>query len=500
MVQMVQFDLVVVGSGAGLMILEAAMNRGLKCAIVEKDKFGGTCLTKGCIPSKMLVYPADFIRETEQSFRFGVQASPPRIDWDTISRRMWEQINFHREIETNLKTIPELTVYQGTGSFTGSHTMRIQHNDHRPDEEIYGSYFVVAAGARSYVPPLEGLEETGYVTSETFFGEKFPPKPWNRLAILGGGAISAEFAHIFSAFGTKVTVIARGHQLLNKEEPEIRDFVKAAFQRQGIDVRTDSVIQSVSRDSEGKHITIQNRVTGSAATVACDEIFVASGVRSNADLLSAESAGIALDAPGWIITDSYLQTSQKHIWALGDINGKYQFRHKANYEAQILAENLFGGDEKKEARYDAVPWAVFTHPQVAHVGLTEQQCRDKGIRYAVAKNHYSEVVGGRAMGFTPTDEDNGFVKLIVGENKTILGVHIVGPQAAVLLQPFVYLMNAGHPCGKTLRLGAQAGTYVPINESMVIHPSLSELTAWALEKIDWEDGQPAVPAEELSTV
>jgi dihydrolipoamide dehydrogenase len=204
---------------------------------------------------------------------------------------------------------------------------------------------------------------------------------------------------------------------------------------------------------------------------------------------------VETDEYGWIMTNTYLETSRKHIWALGDINGKYQLRHKANYEAQILSRNLFSGEEKKEVRYDAVPWAIFTHPQVAHLGMTEQEVQNKGIPYQTAYNHFSEVVGGIAMGYRNKDEDNGFVKVILGYDKKILGVHIVGPQAAVLLQPFVYLINAGYECRKTacsvtgkgledLRiLCPNLGTYEPINNSMVIHPSLNELTAWVFEKV-----------------
>jgi dihydrolipoamide dehydrogenase len=241
---------------------------------------------------------------------------------------------------------------------------------------------------------------------------------------------------------------------------------------------------------------VENRLKKEKTTVDCEEIFVASGVQSNADTLSLENTNVEVDERGWIRTNSYLETSQENIWALGDINGKYQFRHKANQEALILSQNLFGS-EKKEVSYDVVPWTIFTHPQVAHVGMTEKGVSDKGIPYKTAKNYYSEVVGGIAMGYRKQDEDNGFIKMIVGQDKKILGVHIVGPQAAILLQPFVYLMNEGYQCRKEAEncaekkgieelrmLCPQLGTYAPINDSMVIHPSLNELTAWVFEKLD----------------
>jgi mycothione reductase len=491
-----QYDLAVVGSGAGLMVLEEALSQGLRCALIEESKLGGTCLTKGCIPSKMLVYPADFIREAQHSRRFGVEVGTPSIDWNTISTRMWEQIDFHQTIEENLKQTANLTLYKGRGSFTAPDRMVIRYPDGRPEETICAEKFVIAAGARSFVPSIPGLEETGYLTSEGFFGPDFPQAPWESLVIVGSGAISAEFAHIFSAFGTKVTIIARSGRILSKEEEEISRFVARQFEKNGIQVLTDTLPVKAHQEGKTKYLTANNRITGEQTTIPCQEILIASGVQSNADTLSLEKAGVATDDQGWIPTNLYLETSQKNIWALGDINGKYQFRHKANHEAQILMENLFSGGEKKEVNYHSVPWTIFTHPQVSRVGMTEADLREKGIPYKVAKNYYSEVVGGRAMGYREEDDDNGFVKMLVGQNKNILGVHIVGPQSSVLLQPFVYLMNAGYRCRKKLEkttcakeieglriLCPHLGSYAPINDSMIIHPSLNELTAWVFEKL-----------------
>ncbi|QIB69337.1 FAD-dependent oxidoreductase [Aminipila butyrica] len=476
---MTRYDMVVIGSGAGLMVLEEALKQGLKCALVEKSKIGGTCLTKGCIPSKMLVYPADFIRDMERAGRIGIGVGKPELHWDTISKNMWEQIDFHEKIEKNLLSMSNLHVYKGAGRFTGPDSLAVWYEDGRPEDHISGEKFILAAGARSFVPDILGLEATGYLTSETFFGEKFPDKPWESLVIIGGGAISTEFAHIFSAFGTKVTILARASTILNKEEEEIAQFVTQQFVQSGVEILTDVDVTSVSKDKYGKYVTAVNRVTGERQTILCQEILIAAGVQSNGDTLDLEHTGVEVDRRGWISTNEYLETTQKNIWALGDLNGKYQFRHKANYEALILSHNLFkaGKEKRREAFYDVVPWTIFTHPQVAHVGMTEREAQKSGLAYKTAKNYYSEVVGGIAMGFRKQDGDNGFIKIIVGQNKKILGVHIVGPQAALLLQPFVYLMNEGYEC-------PQMGTYEPISESMVIHPSLNELTAWVFEKFD----------------
>lgn len=468
------YDLIIIGSGAGLMVMEEGLKNGLSCAVIERGKMGGTCLTKGCIPSKMLVYPADFIRESQDSERFGVASTNPVPDWKRISERVWEQIDFHVQIEHSLNQIPGLTVYKGTASFEDSHIIRIDYGDGRDPDFIRGKKIVIATGARSFVPELPGLKEAGYLTSETFFGDKYPDHPWKSLIILGSGAISAEFAHIFSAMGTKVTLVARSSRILKLEEEEVSLFVQDRFARDGIRILTDTVALSAVKRDGLKVVVVENRVTGEKQELAAEEILVAMGTQSTTDLLAPEKAGIRTDNQGWIETNEYLETSREGIYAIGDINGKFQLRHKANHEALVLSHNLFSGLERKAASYDAVPWAVFTHPQVARVGATEAELQKKGIPYQTAKNYYSEVVAGRAMGHREGDPDNGFVKMIVGEDKKILGVHIAGPQAAALVQPFVYLMNNDSIKG-----------YELITDSMIIHPSLSELAGWTFEKIHW---------------
>lgn len=493
------FDLAIVGSGSGLMVMEAALNAGLRCALVERSKFGGTCLTRGCIPSKMLVYPADLIREAADAKRVGLAFAPPETDWGRVGQRMWRQIGHSESIRENLLKTDGLRVYEGTGEFAGPHAMRVTYEDGRPAETFLADRFVIAAGARSFVPQVNGLEAAGYVTSETFFGEKFPPKPWESLAIIGGGAIGAEFAHIFSSFGTRVTVVEMKPRILPTEEEEISLFVEKQFRNNGIGVLTGARLISAEKTGGGKAVTVENVSAGERRAITAQEIFVASGVRSNGDWLHLDRAGIETDAKGYVVTDEYLQTSQSHIWAIGDINGKYQFRHKANYEAGILTHNLFGRGEKKKASYDATPWAVFTWPQVGHVGLTERQAKEKGLRVWVGRNYYADIAGGIAMGYSRHRPDNGFVKIVAGEDRKIIGVHVAGPYAAVLVQPFVYLMNAGYQCECVLeekgarpgRAGIvrsvcpQIGTFLPVEDSMVIHPSMSELCAWALEDIDW---------------
>jgi dihydrolipoamide dehydrogenase len=397
------------------------------------------------------------------------------------------------QIEKSLDGVENLVVYKGTAEFTAPYVMRVKGADGSYSEEFRAEKIVLAAGARSFVPPVEGLEEAGYVTSELFFGEKYPKTPWKSLVIVGGGAIGAEFAHIFSAMGTKVTLVEMREHIVPTEEEEVSDFVARNFRKNGIDVMTGAKVVRAASGPEGKSVLVEDAKTGERRTISCDEIFVSSGVMSNGDLLNLPAAGVETDGRGYAITDEYLETNVKGVYAIGDINGKYQFRHKANYEAGILIQNLFGG-ARKPARYDAVPWAIFTWPQVGHVGITEREAREKGIRYGVARNYYSSIAGGIAMGITDRSADNGFAKIILGRDMRILGAHIAGPYASMLVQPFVYLMNAGTPC-PDVRVGAgyrradcpTMGAVDPVTESMVIHPSMNELAAWAIEDVEWAD-------------
>lgn len=476
------FDLVVIGTGAGLMVAEAAVNRGLEVAVVEKGKFGGTCLTKGCIPSKMLVYPADLLREAERAYKVGLSFEKPKIDWDLISRRVWARINVSQDIEKSFSNMEHVTCFKGEGSFTGPNSMRVRLNE-GGEAELSGKQFLIAAGAHTRIPPVRGLEEAGYITSESFFGDKYPAKPWKSLIISGTGTIAMEFAHIFAAFGTEVTVFGRNPRLLPHEEPEIAEKVRWQMQENGIHLHTGFEVIAAEKTAKGKLVTARSKQTGEILTAEAEELMIASGVEPASRALQLDKAGVETDEAGWVKADAYLQTSQPHIWALGDILGGYLFRHKANYEAEIIINNLLReGAPRRKADYRAIPWAIFTMPQIGHVGLTEEQVRAKGIRYHVARYRYSYIAAGMAMGYEDDDGDNGLVKLLLDENRRILGIHIAGFQAAALVQPFVYLMNAGDPLKD-----AEAGTILPLMRSMVIHPTLSELSAWSLESVDFSN-------------
>jgi len=493
---MKKYDLVIIGSGVGLSFVNDALDAGMSLALVENSKFGGTCLTRGCIPSKILVYPADVIRLAQHAKKVGLSFDPPKIDWDVISKRMRKKIDTGKNIESSLDGIKGLDVYKGTGEFTENYTMKVKFQGGEYSDEFIGEKFIIASGARTFVPPIKGLDDTGYITSETFFDKSFPQKPWKSLVIVGGGAIGSEFAHIFSAYGTKVTVIEMMNRLVLTEETEISEHLLAQFKQNSIDVHLNHKAIEAKKEAGLKKIIIEDVNTGERQSISAEEILISAGVRSNTDLLKIENTDIALDRRGWIETNKFLETSQKNVWALGDINGKFQFRHKANYEAQILSHNLFNLDEeKKQAEYTKIPWAIFTHPQIAHVGLTESQALEKHDKILVGKNHYSSVAKGFAMGYEKGADDDGFVKLLADQNHKIIGAHIIGPYAAILIHSFLYLMNAGYTCtmhGKSDdnlseldKSCIEGGTFYPMYDTIVIHPSLSEVAGWILGKLKW---------------
>ncbi len=489
---MESYDLVVIGSGAGLNVLNYGLQLGLNCALVEDTKLGATCLTRGCIPSKVLVHPADLIREAEHASKVGIKFSVDNIDWDLIARRMWSQIDESKEMEDGLSNVHNLKLYKGIGEFIGEYEMKVKSVS---SGEIIGHFkgekFVLVSGARSFIPPIQGLDQVEFITNENFFGDKFPDKPWESLIIIGGGVIAAEFAHIFSAFGTKVTIVEMLPRLVITEEPEISEFLERNF-KEHMTVLVNHKAIKVTEKKKEKIVTVQNVKTGEEVELKAEEILVATGRSSNADLLKVKNTGVETDERGWIKTNKYLETAKANIWSFGDANGLYQFRHKANYESDVCANNIFGPEsEKQSVDYSVVPWAIFTSPQIGHVGMTQEEAIEKGHEIFVAIKNYSSVAKGFAMGYNTDDIDDGFVKLVIDKSYKLLGAHVVGPYAALLVQPFVYLMNAGYTCdspefpartgpNKLGRACPEAGSFMPVYKSMVIHPSLNEVAGWAI--------------------
>ncbi len=446
---MEEYDLIVIGSGAGMNVASKAVEGGQRVALVEHGLMGGTCLNTGCIPSKILLYPADVIRELQEASRIGVEAAVSSVDFALILRRMRSFVKVDREqMEEGVSMVEGLTWYRETGEFVDEHQVRVG------EQTITAPKIVIASGARALVPPIEGLEATGYLDHVSVLDLESLPES---LVLIGGGYIACEYGHFFSALGTRVTVLEMMPRLLLGEDPEISEVVRRVFSRYA-DVFTNHRVEKVQKKGDLKVVTAVNAETGERRQFSAQEVMLAAGVRSNSDLLKPEKTGVETDERGWIKVNPFLETSKPGIWALGDATGKYMFRHTANYEAEIVAVNALS-DHRHEVDYHAVPHAVYGFPQVGAVGLTEAKAKEAGYQILVGRASYMDVTKGYAMG-----EEDGLVKVVVEQGSgKILGCHIVGPHAAILVQQIVYLMNAGER------------DYIPLADSQVIHPALSEV-------------------------
>jgi len=453
---MKEYGLIVIGSGAGMNVVDAALERGLKVAIVEEGPLGGTCLNRGCIPSKVLVHAADAIRDAEDAARAGVRLRLEGVDYGAIKRRMWDIVLTGRhEMEEGAKQVQGLDLYNMIGSFVSDYTLQVGN------ELIRAPKIVIASGARAQIPPVPGLDSVRYHTYRTIFDVEVQPKS---IVILGGGYIGCEFAHFFSAIGTRVTVVGRNPVLLPHEEPETSLLVKKRLS-QHAEIRTGTDTLRVGPSSNGVAVTVKDPAEGVEKVLEAELLLVATGVRSNSDWLKPEKTGVRTDDKGWIQTDQYLQTSKSNIYALGDALGRNMYRHTANYEASVVRNNLFA-ESRVSLDLHAVPHAVFTNPQVGQVGMTEEEAK-AGRKVMVGVSRYTDA----AMGYAYGDEE-AFAKVLVEyPTRKILGATVVGPQASNLVQQVVNLMYCENQ------------TYLPLARAQIIHPALSEVLTRAFSNL-----------------
>ena len=446
---MKEYDIIVIGSGCGMLMVEEALAHGLDVALVDKGPLGGTCLNLGCIPSKTLIVPADRITEIQEGKKLGIEAEIKNIDFGSIMERLRRD---RRETQSHIREgnshTENLDFYEGVGHFVEDYTLEIN------GERIKGDKILIASGSRPSVPPIKGLDEIDYWTSETVL--EISERP-DSLIIIGGGYIGVEYAHFFAAMGTKVTVIEMADRLVLGEEPEISDLLMRKLSER-MDVYTDTLVEEVRGNAESGGITAaaKDKNTGETKEIAAQRVMVATGRSSNADLLKVENTGVETDKRGFVKVNEHLETSKANIFAVGDANGKYMFTHMANREALVAVENILHKGKVK-MNYSATPHAIFSHPQIASVGLTERQARRNG-NILVGRAKYSDTAYGQAL-----MEEDGFAKAIVDKGSgKILGFHIIGPYATMVIQEVTNAMTSG-------------GGIHEINRGIHIHPTLPEL-------------------------
>jgi len=445
-----KFDLLIVGTGSGNTILGPEFD-DWSVAIVEKGAFGGTCTNRGCIPTKMFVYVADLVEHVRHGARLGVDADLRSVRWRDIRDRIFGRIDHIAASGENYRTnrCPNVTVFKGTGRFVGTHKVSVN------GEVVEAKHVVIAAGARPMIPAIPGLAESGYYTSDNIMRVDEVPE---RLAILGGGFIACEMAHVFEAFGSKVTLINRSAELLRAEDHDVRArFLEQAKGR--FDVRLNESVLGVRRSASGLKLLLEH-----SEDVDADALLVATGRVPNSDELDLAAAGYTLHEDGRIVVDEHQETSVHGVYALGDICSPFQLKHVANHEARVVSHNLAHPHRRIDSDHRFVPHAVFTSPQVAAVGLTEEAARAAGHDVMVARRDY----GGTAYGWAMEDEV-GFCKLVANRaDRRLLGAHIIGANASMLLQQLVQGMSLGQTVDEMAR-----GQYY-------IHPALNEVVENAL--------------------
>jgi mycothione reductase len=445
------YDLVVLGAGSGNMLFAPELAH-LRAAVVESDRFGGTCLNRGCIPSKMFVVAADAALGVRTAEHLGVHATLDRVDWKGIRGRVFGRIDPIHDKAVAYRRRNGIDVYTEPARFVAPKVLQVG------SERISADTFLVAVGSRPVVPPIPGLDDVSFHTSDTIMRIDEIPQS---LVIVGGGFVAAELGHVFGAFGSQVTIVQRGPRLLMAEDEQISTrFTELAARRHR--VLLDSQVMSVERRGSGVAITVSG--AGGDETIEAAELLLSAGRRPNTDLLDAAAGGLDLDEHGHVATDSAYRTSVPGVWALGDAANHFQLKHMANAEVRIVRHNMLHPDDLRTITSTIVPHAVFSEPQVASVGLTEQQAQERGVEHVVSVRNYADTAYGWAL-----EDTTSFVKLLADPlERTLLGAHIIGPQAATLIQPLLQAMTLGQTVDQLA------------HDVLYIHPALTEVVEQAL--------------------
>ncbi|UQX88086.1 mycothione reductase [Jatrophihabitans telluris] len=453
---MADFDLAIIGTGSGNSVLTPDFD-GKRVVIIEEGTFGGTCLNVGCIPTKMFVYAAEVATTITESARYGIDSQLTGVRWPDIRDRIFDRID---PISAGGKTYRErsdnVTLLTGHARFIGP--KRLQVSTGEGDVIVTAEQIVIATGAHPMIPDVIAESGVPFHTSDTIM--RLPDLP-RRLVIVGGGYIGAEFAHVFSALGSEITLISRSSALLRHLDTEISEaFTKIAGQQW--DVRLSVQIEDVT--ATGGQISLR---LSDGGVVDGDVLLVATGRVPNTSGLDLAAAGIDVLDDARLRVDDYGRTSVPGVYGLGDVSSEHQLKHVANHESRIVAHNLAHPQDLRPFDHRFVPAAVFTHPQLATVGLTEEEVVELGLDYVSATQHYSGTAYGWAM-----EDTLGLCKLIADPNTgLLLGAHLMGYQASNLIQPLIQAMSFGQRVTDVAR-----GQYW-------IHPALMEVVENALLKL-----------------
>lgn len=433
MARTVKRDLIILGGGVGgLVTASVASQLGLKVTLIEaRDRLGGDCLHSGCVPSKALLHCARLIHQQRRAAARGLGgAAEPTADIAAVNayiRSVIETLQQHDDPERFRSYGCE--VLFGQGRFVGPNRVEVN------GEIRKGRRIVIATGSSPFVPPIEGLAEAGYLTNEAMFSLEALP---GHLAILGGGPIGIEMAQAFRRLGSKVTVLMRGDTILSNDDPELAALLQASLVEEGIEFITDSELLRVEKEEDGGRCLTLKLPSGERR-LSVDELLIATGRKANTDGLDLAAAGVEANRRG-IVVDRHLRTSNRRIYACGDVCGPYLFTHMAEYQAGIVISNALFRFPKR-VDYSLVPWVTYTDPELAAVGLSEQQAKEQGLEVEILRFPFRDVDRAVVEGATV-----GLTKFVVRKGK-ILGATILGPNAGELLHEIVLAMKSGSGIG-----------------------------------------------------
>jgi pyruvate/2-oxoglutarate dehydrogenase complex dihydrolipoamide dehydrogenase (E3) component len=443
----VDYDIVVIGGGsAGLVVASASAQLQAKVALVESDRLGGECLFYGCVPSKSLIHASRTAYDVKHASRFGVHTAAPQIEFSEAIGHVKKVVGKIEEYDS-----PErfealgVEVIFGKGQFRDRNTFEVN------GRTLKARAFVVATGSEPSRPPIEGLQEAGYITNKQVFYLEEQPQS---LVVIGAGPIGCEIGQAFHRLGTEVTLISSRDHIMPKEDPEAAAVVERQMVAEGIRILNNVRADRVEVINGQKHVWAGDQ------KVVADQILLATGQRPNVGSLNLEAAEVAVGKSGIQVNDKLQSVTNSRIYACGDVIGGYQFTHVASYEASVVIKNALFLPVNK-AKYEVIPWATFTDPELARVGMTEQQARD---RYGkdnifVLKHDFEEVDRALSEG-----QPQGFAKFITKRNGEILGAHIVGPSAGEIIHEVVLAMT------QKLKVSALTGM-------IHIYPTLAEINS-----------------------
>lgn len=461
---MLEHDLIVLGGGTGNIVASAAADEGLDTALVERGPLGGTCLNRGCNPSKKLIHRADIVETIRNAQSFGIEVSLDDIPFESFVTHVNETVSdLAEEKAQQARVHDKVTFYQTDGQFLDERTVEVSRDD--TSEHIQSEKIVLAGGSRPVIPDaIDGTHDVEFLTSdEALRLEELP----DRLVIVGGGYIAVEMGHFYTQMGADVTIVGHAEVLLDDEDRDVAERLTDAYRRTH-DLLLGYRATSISED-DGKKVVTAGSEEGDQITIRGDELLLATGRRPNSDRWNVDAAGIETTSEGFVETNEYLETSVDGVWAIGDITDNYMFKHSGDKEAEYVVANAVRG-RREPVEYPGMAHAIFGSPRLASIGKTEDDLVDDR-EYDVGTYEYDETALGSAFA-----TDTGFAKAIVGNDDKVIGFHIVGPEAATLI----------HEVSTAVAAGADA---VQLAETIHVHPALSEVVQGA-----FRDARPVAPS------